>query len=717
MSTSDPGPTLVARPAAPAAGTPFSILRPLAVFVIVVAALYFGREVFVPLALALLLSFALGPLVLLLRRLRFGRVPSVVSSVLLAFLVIVGIGAIIGSQLTALADNLPRYQYNLTEKIAAIRSATAGGGLVQRTSAMLKTLRNEVTKTPAAPGDSPASSADIAARRAPVAADRPRPPIPVEIHQPDPALLQLIETLVGPLLQPLTTAAIVIVFVVFFLLQREDLRDRFIRLAGAGDLRRTTEALNDAGHRLSRYLLLQSAINGSFGVLIGAGLWLIGVPNPVLWGVFAMLLRFVPYIGPVIAAAFPAILAVAVDPGWSMLFWTLALFLVVEPIIGQIIEPWLYGHHTGISAVAIVVAAAFWTWLWGPIGLLLSTPLTVCLVVLGQHVERMSFFDILLGDRPALAPEEGFYQRVLAGDPDEAAYQAEELLKGKPLSAYYDEVAIKGLALAQLDMNRGGLDHDRRVQIKAAVDDIIDDLSDHDDMLPSAAGADVAPAWRQNAVMCVAGRGSLDEASAAMLAQLLGKHEIGALVVPCEAVSAPNIIRLDTAGVEMAFLCYLEAGGFSNARYLVRRLRRKLPQGRIAIGFWTLGEEETRRREALVATGADVIVTSLRQAVHEVGTLARTGRAGHLVTGEGRADCVSHDAGGSAAEATQAPGKGDAGRISDDRGEGLEGGTERMDGERRAGGSGAGGAGDPRAPRHRVLASGTNRSLSRLPGE
>ena len=491
MAENEPRPTLISRPVALSAGTPSVILGPMAVTVIIVAVLYFGREVFVPLALAILLSFALSPLVLLLRRLHFGRVPSVVASVLSAFLVILGLGAILASQLTGLAENLPWYQFNLTQKIAAIRSVTAGSGFMPRASAMLKSLSTEVTKTTAPPGTGSASSsgatATIAARRPPAAAAQPPPPVLVEMHQPDLAPLQLIEAIVGPLLQPLITTGIVIVFVVFFLLQREDLRDRFIRLAGARDLRRTTEALDDAGHRLSRYLLAQAAINGCFGVLIGAGLWLIGVPNSVLWGIFAMMLRFVPYIGPVIAAAFPAALAVAADPGWSMLLWTLALFLVVEPMIGQIIEPWLYGHHTGISAVAIVVAAAFWTWLWGPIGLLLSTPLTVCVVVLGRHVERLNFFDILLGDRPALAPEEGFYQRVLAGDPDEVAYQAEEFLKGKPLSVYYDEVAIRGLALAQVDMNRGGLTHDRRVQIKETVDGIIDDLSDHDAQAPSEA--------------------------------------------------------------------------------------------------------------------------------------------------------------------------------------------------------------------------------------
>ena len=218
-------------------------------------------------------------------------------------------------------------------------------------------------------------------------------------------------------------------------------------------------------------------------MLVGTGLWFIGVPNPTLWGILTMLLRFVPYIGPVIAVAFPAALAVAVDPGWAKMFWAIGLSLVVELITGYVIEPSLYGHSIGISGVAVLVAAAFWTLLWGPIGLLLSTPLTMWLVVLGRHVEHLQFLEVLLGDRRPLAPEESFYQRILADDPDEAAHQAEAFFKDKPLSVYYDEVAIRGLALAQLDVNRGALDHAHRVRIKEAVEWVIDDLSDHDDAL------------------------------------------------------------------------------------------------------------------------------------------------------------------------------------------------------------------------------------------
>ena len=302
------------------------------------------------------------------------------------------------------------------------------------------------------------------------------------------------------------------------------------------------------------------------------------------------------------------------------------------------IEPWLYGHSMGLSGVAVLVAAAFWTLLWGPIGLLLSTPLTMCLVVLGRHVEHLQFLEVLLGDQPPLAPEESFYQRMLADDPDEAAHQAEAFLKDKPLSAYYDEVAIRGLALAQFDVNRGALDHVRRARIKEAVEWVIDDLSDHDDasaptlgegaaevapLPPVLSPEELAPDWRGTAVLCIAGRGSLDEAAALMLEQLLKKRGIGARVVPSEAVSVANLFRLDVTGVQMACLSYLAPGSFTNARYLVRRLRRRLPKAKIVDGFWTLTAQEARERNALEATRADCVVTSLREAVEQVVNAAR----------------------------------------------------------------------------------------------
>lgn len=577
----------------------------------VVAALYFGRDIFVPLALAILLSFILAPLTLLLRRLHFGRVPSVVAAVLAALIVIFAIGGVIGNQLGQLADRLPEYQTTVKAKIKAIRGSAGESSIVGRASSLLKDLHSEVNQLDGPPAN------EVTPRAA--STDRP---VPVEVREPPLGSLQLIQRAAAPLLQPLATTGIVVIFLFFILLQREDLRDRFIRLAGGRDLQLTTQALEDGVKRLSRYFLMQCAINACFGATLCLGLAVIGVPNPVLWGTLAMLMRFVPYIGAPLAALFPAVLAVAVDPGWSMLVWTVGLFTVAELVISQIVEPLLYGNSTGLSAVAVVISAAFWTWLWGPVGLLLSTPLTVCLVVIGRHVERLRFLDVLLGDRPALSPGESFYQRMLAGDPDEAARQAEIHLKDNPLADYYDSVAMAGLALAQRDVNRGVLAHDRQLEIREAIAGLVEDLSGHDP--PEAAARDALPhLWRAKGVLCVAGRGALDEAAARMLAQLLENRGLAARVVPSRAVSAANAARFNADDAPLVCLSYLEPGGFTGARYLSRRLRRKLPNARLMLGLWTLKDDAGGLQHALEETGADMVATSLAEAVDQAVAEAR----------------------------------------------------------------------------------------------
>ena len=314
--------------------------------------------------------------------------------------------------------------------------------------------------------------------------------IPVEMHEPEPTTVQLAQRILAPIVAPLLSTAIVFIVAIFILLQREDLRDRLIRLFGSSDLHRTTVAMNDAARRLSKYFLTQLGINATFGVIAGTGLYFIGVPSPVLWGVLAMLLRFVPYIGAPLAAIAPLTLAAAVDPGWSMVLWTAALYAIGETIMGQAVEPMLYAQSTGLSPFSVVVAAAFWTWLWGPVGLILSTPLTLCLVVLGRHVERLEFLDIILGDRPPLTPVESFYQRILAGDPDEARAQAELMLKDRSLSSYYDEVAMKGLQIAAADTARGVLVGRRIEAVREAIGSLIEDLEEYDDRDPSLAESD-----------------------------------------------------------------------------------------------------------------------------------------------------------------------------------------------------------------------------------
>jgi hypothetical protein len=373
-------------------------------------------------------------------------------------------------------------------------------------------------------------------------------------------------------------------------------------------------------------------------------LLLIGVPSPALWAVLGTLLRFVPYIGTWIAGLLPVAVAAAVDPGWSMAISTLALYCVCELLAGQVIEPILYGHSTGLSPISVVVAAIFWSWLWGPIGLILSTPLTLCLVVLGRHVPRLEFLDVMFGDRPALTPVESFYQRVLAGDADEALDQAEMILRDRSLSSYYDEVAIRGIQLATLDIARGALAPERVAQISGTLQELIGDLGSHVDKEPEPkrmdlnpvappAGEAIAstpvpgpdfeaegsrPPWGMPApVLCIAGRGPLDDAAASMLAQLLGKHGIGARTVPHEAVTRSNIGALDPQTIAMVCICYVEISGSpSHLRYLLRRVRQQLPGVPIMVGLWPAGEQVLHDERLRRAIGADLTASTLTDAVN-----------------------------------------------------------------------------------------------------
>src|SRR6202011_2184260 len=605
--------------------------------VIIIAMLYFGREIFMPIALAILLSFVLAPLVRILQRIHVPRGLAVVSVAILAFALIFAMGSLLATQLTQLAGDLPRYQSTISEKIQSFRDTKTGRGTLERASDMLKDLSKELDR----PKDtaSPRALSSIVPN-----APGPQTPVPVEVRQPDPGALESLRTLISPLVHPLATTGIIIIFVIFILLQREDLRNRLIRLAGSYDLHRTTAALDDAAARLSRLFLTQLILNGAFGVAIGTGLWLIGIPSAILWGILAAVLRFVPYIGAVIAAAFPLALAVAVDPGWSMLLWTLALFLVVEPVVGHVIEPMVYGRSTGLSPVAVVASATFWTALWGPIGLVLATPLTVCLVVLGRHVERLEFLDVMFGDRPALSPPEIFYQRMLAGDPTEASEKAEEFLKERTLTSYYDEVALKGLQLAQADAERGALDQERLTKIRDAAIEFANNLTDQDDRsapkvrstsdaeatsavesvaedapyanLPIVSKGDLPTEWQgEYPVLCVAGRSLIDEAAAIMLGQLSTSHGMAARVEAAEALSNANIFRLEITGVAIVCLIYMDASSPAHMRYSVRRLRRKLPKATIILGCWMKDMDPGRLEKLRDGAKADLAAASVGEAL------------------------------------------------------------------------------------------------------
>ncbi len=601
-------------------------LLTLAVGVVVVAALYLAREVLIPITLAVLLSFLLAPVVSLMHRLHLGRVLSVIVAVLLAIAVILAAAGLIATQAANLAGNSRQYQVTVEHKIEAVRAATLGrlAAVMQRVGEM----------EPAKPAPATPAGAAPAAK-----------PLPVEVRQPSLSPFSLAREFLVPVVSPLATAAIVFIVAIFILLQREDLRDRMIRLFGSGDLHRTTTAMNDAAARLGRYFLTQLAINAGFGIIVAAGLMLIGVPSAPLWGILGMLLRFVPYVGTWLAALLPLALAAAVAPGWSMFVWTAILYFGTEFVIGQAVEPMLYGRSTGLSPFAVVVAATFWTWLWGPIGLILSTPLTLCLVVLGRHVDRLEFLDVMLGDRPALTPVESFYQRILAGDPDEAHEQAEVLLRERSLSSYYDDVAVHGLRLAANDALRGVLTDLQLERVKTAARDLITDLDSHDDSDPrpaepeaaiaapsqveetappittppanAAAPPERAAGWRgETPVLCLAGRGPIDDAPAMILAQLLSKHGLGARAAGYAAASRERIATLDLEGVAMVCVAYLEISGTpSHLRYLLRRLRARAPGLRVLVGLWPDSDEVLRDDRVRATIGADDYASTLHEAI------------------------------------------------------------------------------------------------------
>lgn len=656
----------VARPATRiAASTALGIegLITLAVGVTLVAALYFARDVLIPITLAILLSFLVAPLANFLLRLRLGHVASVFAAVLLSVSVIVLLGSVIATQLTDLVTNAPRYQATIERKIDAVHSLTVGK-LDRLAGAAGQALQHATSE----PQESqPGSASAPASAVAPPAETHTPTAMPVEVREPGPTPFELARRFLSPAISPLETAFIVFVVTIVILLQRDDLRDRAIRLFGSRDLHRTTTVMDEAARRLSRYFVSQLGVNAGVGIVIGTGLFLIGVPSPILWGIMAALLRLVPYVGIWIAAALATALAAAVSPGWSMAIGALALFVVVEGLVGQVVEPLLYGHSTGLSPFSVVVAAIFWSWIWGPIGLILSTPLTLCLLVLGRHVRRLEFLDVLLGDQPALTPIENFYQRALAGDPDEAIAQAEALLKERSLCAYYDEVTIKGLQLAAADVQRGSVTTAQLGRIESTTNDLIEGLESFPDLDPSPEAAEDnwdalvpigarsvaqrgaeaqrdatttpgdAPASSVDAyeraarnrmdhrVLCIAGRGPLDHLATALLMQLLAKHDLDCRSLPHEAASRTGIDSMDIAGVTIVCLFYLRIEGVpSHLRYLVKRMRERLPHAAIVVGLWEPAEIEKWRDDLQSTIGAQCYACSIRDMLDTCRKIAAT---------------------------------------------------------------------------------------------
>ena len=603
---------------------PGSRTTTLTAMVVVVAGLYFAREVFIPFALAILLSFMLAPLVIRLRHWGLGRVPAVLAVVGLAAALMVGAAWLVTMQLYDLANKLPKYQLTIQTKLRSFK--VPGEGLIEKTSRMFRETKKELDQN--AKSREPSEGAEETATNGPPDVATP---IPVEVHERELTSWQLMRGLLGSVWHPLATGGIVLIFVIFMLIQREDLRDRVLRLVGLGRLSLTTQALDDAARRVSRYLLMQLVVNITYGVPLGIGLYFIGVPNAFLWGFMATVLRFIPYVGPWIAASFPVVLAFAVDPGWSMLFLTGALFVVLELLSNNLVEPWLYGSSTGISPVAIIVAAVFWTWLWGPVGLLLSTPLTVCLVVLGRYVPQLAFLYILLGDEPVLTEELRFYQRLVAKDPDEALELAQAYLQEHSLLEFYEQVVIPALALAERDRERDALDENKQSHIWSNIRELVEDLADHKDVDAQTASENEAlsteerrclPKPDHESVLCIPARSEADEIAALILSQLLHRRCVGAKALSATALTGEYLKELRENNLDLVCISKVAPPAIRPVRYFCKRLRNELPHLKIIVGLWGVTEDPNDFRDRLGLTPGDIVVTRLSEAIEHIAPLS-----------------------------------------------------------------------------------------------
>lgn len=594
-----------------------SYLRPLVTLVLIVAILYLAKTVIVPLALAVLLTFVLSPVVTVVQRRGLPRVLAVLLTVLLTFVLFGLVGWVVGVQLHDLARELPSHRKEIDAKMAGLRGD--GEGTFPKLLRMIREIGKGEVQT------------DKAAEGAP-------PKERVVVSQPqEPSGFEQLASAAGPVLEPLAQAGLVVILVVFMLIKREDLRNRVIGLLGHGRLTGTTRVLVDATQRLSRFLLTQLLINIGFGVLFGVGLLFVGVPYAILWGFLAVVLRFVPYIGSLVAVGFPLVLAFAVAPGWTQPILVLVLFALLELLTANVVEPLLFGHGTGVSPIALLIAAAFWTWVWGPIGLVLSTPLTVCLVTLGKHAPRLQFLEMLLGDQPALAPYVRYYQRLIARDQDEARQVAVEHAKANGSEKVYDEVLLPALVLARRDRQHAGLSVEDEGFVFQATRWILDHL---DAGVVQAASQEAAPgtgadgplaappekpAAESPASVLVLGcpaHHAAEELSLSMLARLLETDGCRVEVVSTRALPAEVEIRVARENPALVFVAILPPGGLVQARYLCKRLRKRFADLPIVVGFWG---DERHFDKVLVrvrSAGASYLTTSLMQARSQIRALA-----------------------------------------------------------------------------------------------
>ena len=578
-------------------------------FVLVVVVLYWAQTLLIPIALAVLLTFVLAPVVSRLQRV-IGRVPAVFITVSLTFALLAGALWGLANQVTALAGDLPRFRDNIVQKAVEVRRMVKEGS-VEKVQKTLDEIQAEVDRV-----------------------DRPKgtPPAPIVVQSEQVASLWGFPTWLGPVTGPLATAGFVIVLLIFMLLEREDLRSRLLRLIGHGNLVVTTRALDEAGERVSRQLLMQALVNALYGVAVGAGLFVIGVPYPLLWAALGAMLRFIPYVGPVIAAGAPIVIALAALPGWTQPLWVIAMFVTVELFTNLVLETVLYAGAVGVSQVALLIAVAFWTWLWGPMGLLMATPLTVCLVVMGKHVPGLEFLSTLMADAPALSPDSAYYQRLLARDPGEAFDIIEKYLKSNPPETVYDALLIPALNYVERDRLEGRLTEAEEALVGDATRELMHDVvvatreaeaANAAETAETPASTEDTPAGKRVTVLSYPATSAADEVALQMLALHLAETPLEVEVLSNRTLISELIAAVQERGSQIVCIADLPPSPPSKTRYLIKKLRAALPDVKIVVGRWAppaFADEDTR---PLMEAGATDVASTMLETGNQLRQLAQ----------------------------------------------------------------------------------------------
>lgn len=582
-------------------------LTTVAILALATGFLYWARPVLIPTALAILITFMLGPLVLYIQKRGMPRVPAVLVVVAAAGLIVGLLAWLFFSQTIQLAHELPSYQTKVIERIKSLRTGNENG-ILSKIKSFAEQVNQAATKS-----DEPGASVEAE-------------PATVVVASSNSWVGPLLSGL-GPLLEPLAAAGLVFILVIYALIEREDLRDRLLRLIGRGHMPLTTLALDDAGRRISRFLLAQFILNASFGLVIGIGLLLIGVPHALLWGIFAAFLRYIPVVGPWLAAILPLSLSIMTGEGWLQPALVIALFAAFELLSNLVIEPRLYGQTMGVSQSGLILAIAFWTWLWGPMGLVLAAPLTVCLMILGRYVPPLKFFDILLGDQPPLTSDVRFYQRLLAHDQDEASKIARELMQTLSLRHVYDQILIPTLTYSRQDVEAGRLSTHEAETMWRICGEVAEELellsiSTSSAAPAEAASVDVRGPHRIRILACAA-RDAADEVALGMFTRLLDPSICHAEIASTDRLASEIVSQAEDERPSVVCIAALPPGGLAHTRLLCKRLRQTLPKLKILVGRWGLRSEPATDREELLEAGADLIGTTFEETTGQLVQLAQ----------------------------------------------------------------------------------------------